>query len=476
MVRAVVGLVAQRPDDDRGVVLVPEHHPGDPVHEGVQIARVVGDLVGVVVGLDVRLVHDVETELVGEVVQRRVARVVGGADRVEPEALEQDQVGAQVAGRHRAPGQRMEVVPVDAPDEHPLAVHQQVPLDDLDVTEADAVTRGVGDAAVGAVQPHGQVVQLGRLGVPGAHVRHVGQQPCLAEEVGHAVVVGVGPVELRVLGQEVAVQLTADVPARGQRAARVPHPAVHPQVSVPPRPDGDVGEVQRIRRVQQHGAGDTAVPPLVLVLDVRGVRPLHDRQPYEGPLAGAHQPRQVELGGQVGVLGDAGRPPVHVHQQHALGGPDLEHDPPSRPVGGHVHRSFVDARRVGGGRVGRVLRERHTDVGVLRKVVRALHGPDAGDVRGGPDVGHRRVRRRQQLEAPVPVQGKRPGAPVDGVHGQPPPGGHLGCLPGTQGEQWIARHPRTAPFARSPMICLAPTANTISSGTRASRAPVITMP
>lgn len=72
--------------------------------------------------------------------------------------------------------------------------------------------------------------------------------------------------------------------------------------------------------------------------------------------------------------------------------------------------------------------------------------------------------------------GEYSGAPVDGVHGQPPPGGHLGCLPGAQGEQGIVRHPRTAPLARSPMICLAPMANTISSGTRASRAPVITMP
>lgn len=78
------------------MVLVPQHHPRDPVHEGPQIARVVGDLVRVVVGLDVRLVDDVEAELVGQVVQGRVVRVVRGADRVEAEPLQQDEVGAHV--------------------------------------------------------------------------------------------------------------------------------------------------------------------------------------------------------------------------------------------------------------------------------------------------------------------------------------------------------------------------------------------
>ncbi len=426
VVRAVVGLVAERPDDHRGVVLVAQHHSRHAVHERVQIARVVRDLVRVVVRLDVRLVDDVETQLVGEVVERRVVRVVRGADRVEAEPLEQHQVRAHVVVRHRAAGQWMEVVPVDAPDVHALAVDEQVPADDLDVPEADAPVRRVGDRPVGAVQPDGEAVELGCLGVPGAHLGDGGAHAGLAEEVGDAVVLGVEPVELLVLGEELTVEIAGDVPSVGQRAASVPHLAVDPQGAVVGRPHGHVREVQRIGRVQQHRPGDTAVPPLVLVLKVRGVRPLHHGQPYGGPPAGAYDVREVEVGGEVGVLGDADGPPVHVHQQHALGGPDLEHDPPPGPVGRDVHRTLVDPRRIVDRRQRRELCIRHTDVRVLRTVVRVLHGPCTRHVRRRPGLRERRVRRGQQLEAPVAVEGDGPRPAVDGGHGQPPPGGHLG--------------------------------------------------
>lgn len=93
--------------------------------------------------------------------------------------------------------------------------------------------------------------------------------------------------------QQVAVQLPADVPPLGQCPAGIPYPAVHAQLSVEPRPYGHVGEVQRIRRVQRHRAGDPAVPPLVLVLDVRGVRSLHHGQPHGGASARACAPPRV---------------------------------------------------------------------------------------------------------------------------------------------------------------------------------------
>lgn len=408
------------------MVLVAERHPCDAVHEGAGVARVVGDLVGVVVRLDVRLVDHIEAEFVREVVQRRVVRVVRGADRVEPELLQQHEIGAHVVVRHRPPGQRMEVVPVDAPDVDPLAVEEQVPAADLDLAETDAMERGVGDRAVGAVQPDGQPVQLGCLRRPRADLVDDRAQAYFAEEVGDAAVLLVEAVELRVLGDELGLQLPGDVPARGERARGVPHLAVHPQLTVEPGPHGHIGQIQRIGRVQQYGAGDAAVPPLVLVLKVRGVRPLHDGESHGVGRAGAYDGGEVELGRQMRVLGDTDGPTVDVDEQHALGGAHLEHDPPARPLGRNVDLTLVHARRVGRWRRGRELAPRHLGVGVPGRVVGVLEGPGAGDLGRGPVVAHRGCGGREELEAPVAVEGESLGAPVDGVHGQAPPGSHLG--------------------------------------------------
>ena len=40
--------------------------------------------------------------------------------------------------------------------------------------------------------------------------------------------------------------------------------------------------------------------------------------------------RDVELGGEVGVLADPDLAPLTRDDQHALGGTDVEHDPPAR--------------------------------------------------------------------------------------------------------------------------------------------------
>ena len=94
-----------------------------------------------------------------------------------------------------------------------------------------------------------------------------------------------------------------------------------------------VGEVDGPGGVQEHGAGDPAVPPLVLVLDVRGVGPLHDGQP-EGVAARLQDVGHVELGRKVRVLAHPDLDPVEVDDQHALGRADVEHDAPPDPVGG----------------------------------------------------------------------------------------------------------------------------------------------
>ncbi|CAM5699347.1 hypothetical protein SALBM311S_12461 [Streptomyces alboniger] len=410
VVRAVAALVAQRPDDDARMVLVAARHPRHPFQEGGAVAGFVGDLVVVAVALDVGLVHHVQAEFVGEVEQRGIVGVVGGADGVEAEALDDGQVGAQVGLVEDPAGERVEVVPVDSPDEHPLAVDQQVAAADLDGAETDTAAGLVGDRAVGVVEPYRQLVQLGCLGRPGADLgdRRGQGGPALPR----GALVGRDGLPGERLVQ--ALQLSGDVPARGEETAGVPWVGLDPQ---PPgaalgqvRRHAEVGEVQRVGGVQEHRAGDAAVPPVVLVLDIGRVRPFDDREPHGVGLPGAHGTGDVELARQMCVLARPDGLPVDVGDQRALGGTHVQDDPPSRPVRRDVDLALMHSGGVDGRQVGRRLGPGHAVVGVLRQVadavevVEVLHGPASRHLQVRPVAVRLGVGARQQLEAPAAVE------------------------------------------------------------------------
>ena len=178
----------------------------------------------------------------------------------------------------------------------------------------------------------------------------------------------------------------------------------------------DVGQVDRAGRIEVDRAADPAVPPLVLILDVGRVRPLDDPQ-RERVGSRLEAVREVELGGQVRVLPDADLLAVEAHDEHALGGADMENDPSSGPLLGHRELALVDPRRVRV-REGRwPARERHLDVRVVRMIPGAGHRPEARHVRLDPVRTDRGVGRREELEAPAAVE--RHGlAADDAVHGE----------------------------------------------------------
>ena len=135
--------------------------------------------------------------------------------------------------------------------------------------------------------------------------------------------------------------------------------------------------------------------------------------------------RQIELGGQVRILSDADLDAVEADDQDALGRPDMEDDPPAGPSLGHVDVALVDAGRVQRRRVGRVARERHLDVGVVRAIPRAGHRPDARDVRLGPVRTGLVVGAREELETPAAIE-REPILVRDAVHREPAEPGDLG--------------------------------------------------
>ena len=166
VVGAVARLVAQRPGDDRRVVLVALDHPGDALDPGRQVARVVAQRALERVALDVRLGDHVQPELVGQVREGRVVGVVRGPHGVEPELLHQDQVGAHRLDRDDPPGDLVEVVAVDPAQVDAPAVDEEVHPADLDAPEADPQLGGLDDLAAGRAERHGQRVERRRLRGP----------------------------------------------------------------------------------------------------------------------------------------------------------------------------------------------------------------------------------------------------------------------------------------------------------------------
>ncbi len=142
-------LVAERPGDDAGVVLVALDHAARPVEVHLAPVGVVGRVAHPAVrleavGLEVALVDDPEAELVGEVEQRRVRRVVARADRVEVVPLHEQHRLAHPVGVEHPTVDRVEVVPVDAAEPHAASVHQPgIPVD-LDAAEPRAHRDGLG--------------------------------------------------------------------------------------------------------------------------------------------------------------------------------------------------------------------------------------------------------------------------------------------------------------------------------------------
>ena len=83
VVGAHAGLVPQAPDDDAGVVLIPQAHVHGTGEVGLGPAGVIAEAAAIAVGLQVGFVHHVEAQLVAQVVEQVVLGIVAGAHGVE---------------------------------------------------------------------------------------------------------------------------------------------------------------------------------------------------------------------------------------------------------------------------------------------------------------------------------------------------------------------------------------------------------
>jgi Alpha-L-fucosidase len=154
------------------VVLVPFDHAAHPVQQRVRPLWIVGRIAAPVglaeaLRLQVALVQYPHAELVAQVEEGRVRRVVAGAYRVDVVLLHQLKVGEHGGGGQRATEVGVELVPVDPAQQDRRSVHPQLTVHDGHGAEADA-QRGALSRRV-----HDGVVQPRCLRAPRLHRHHV---------------------------------------------------------------------------------------------------------------------------------------------------------------------------------------------------------------------------------------------------------------------------------------------------------------
>ena len=331
--RAVAGLVAQGPCDDGGVVDVAHDHALGAVEPGGGVAMVLAEGVVEVVRLGVGLVDHVEPQLVAEVEETRVVRVVRAADGVEVEPLHQHQVLAHGLDRERLGDVGVVVVAVDALNQHAAAVYQEVAVLDLDAaqTGADRGVGGVGAGGLGRGERDEHGVERGGLVRPqpeargghgdaetrGAPVEHQGAARVRHLERGgflqHRAAAGIEELHGHARPGQREILRKAD---RDQHLELRRPGGGRGRIEV--RGDLDVRQVDAGGGVEVNGAVQTAEAPHVLVLEKGGVGILHHDGDQLVVHAGADQRGEVELGRQASVLGQAHGHAVDVDRKHAV--------------------------------------------------------------------------------------------------------------------------------------------------------------
>ena len=316
--------------------------PGSVVAEGpVQ-------LVAHTMGLDVRLVIDVEAQAVTEFVKLPRLGIVAGPDGVDVRHLHEFQVFQDVLLGLVVAGVGVVLMHVHTLELDRLPVHEQglhVTLPVLDGGDFNAAEAHV-EAGVFSVDLQEEGVQFRRFGRPGTDVRDtVGDRSQFSGEI----VAGVGN------GFAVLVDEFIKHVGMGLRA----HFQLEDALGEGGIQRGDDAEVEagRGRRLltgQVHVPLDTADAPEVLALQPGGRRiAVH----FEGQVVVAFLQglRDVEPGEALRVLGVTDLLPVHIDIRAGLDAGEVQENGTTLPAVGHRERPVID----GGGkdlRQGRRLR------------------------------------------------------------------------------------------------------------------------
>ena len=336
-VAAAARLVAQAPHDHARVGLVALEQALGAVEVARLPARVVREAVLTrgelahqgAVRLEVGLVDHIDAQLVAELEQVRVGRVVRRADGVDVVLLAEAHVALDLRRPHRVAGPRGRVVVVDAVQLDGAAVHEEAPPVHAGLAEARAQERALG------ARLDDEVVEAGRLRGPLEHVEAVeghGRATAGRARRGGAL----KPVAAQ-RDAHLAVRREGDVDLKAVAHATRAFFSARPHVNVPDAAGGHLA--------QQHVAEDAVVAEHVLAFEIgaRAPAPHHgDELVYPGALVG----REVKLRRVVGALGIAHALAVEVEVQAARDAEEGDDVPDGRLALVQTKETPVDADEV----------------------------------------------------------------------------------------------------------------------------------
>ena len=338
-VRADPGLVAERPEDDRGVVLVALDHVGDArdvrgLPRGIEAELIRPTLLGMLVGevhigvaLDIGLVHDIQAIAVGELVEPWVVGVMRGADRVDVGALHQLDVALHRFERDDVEGLGIMLVAVDAADRDRPAVDGDEPVLDRYAAKADPAIGRLHDRAFRVVELDQQHVEIGRLGGPRLHLRDRRRDRDGA--------FGGGGGNRGRLFRDHTLAIEQHDPRAGRRLGRG-HREIDRELAVAialvePGMDEEIADPGLGRRHQKHFALDARNAPEILVLEIASVGPAIDLD-RDRVVAGLEIAADIEFGRQLAVLGIADLGAVDPDVIGRARGTDMQDHVAARPA------------------------------------------------------------------------------------------------------------------------------------------------
>ena len=299
---AGIGLVAQGPDQDGGMVLVPLIHGiGAIQHAGFPLGTAAGDsparltsaqLLPGAVTFHIGLVDQVDAITVTEAIPEALIGVMAGADGIQVVPLHKADVPHHIFLGDGTATLAVELVTVDATEQDALAVDVHDAVLHLEGAEAHVHGNSFHDLAVLVQHMDVQLVQVGFLGAPGSHIGEgVGEGNGVSGGLG----LGQDGVALGILqdGGNGAAQLAGQLHLDLQLAVLVS--------LVQGASDQQVFHMGGGHGVQVDVTEDAGETPEVLVFDPAGAAALVD---FHRQLVAAflNVGGQVEFGGGEGIL------------------------------------------------------------------------------------------------------------------------------------------------------------------------------
>ena len=272
-IRAAAGLVAQRPDDDGGMIFVALDHAPDAVQVRVGEILAPGERLIVkthAVAFDVRLIHQINPVTVTQVIPCGLVRIMTAPVGVHVELFHALDVALHAFHRDGLAAIRIKLMAVDALDEEAPAVDEQIAIANLDLAETDIDRNDFERFARAVLEREQQPVEVGMFRRPlervGNYCRerdrlflHRADIKFLHRETGHGFALGVKQLRLN--------------RRRAVRAARVVQLQFHAQfrvaiLRVECRLNLKIADVNFRRRPQVHVAENAAQAPHVLVFEI----------------------------------------------------------------------------------------------------------------------------------------------------------------------------------------------------------------